>query len=60
MQELELRQRALEQQEALTKSAIEDNILQHNKRKQRLADKLPSRTNNDLPDAYVAKFQSTM
>ena len=60
MQELELRQRALEQQEALTKSAIKENKLQYDKnRKQRLADKLPSWTDNDLPDAYLAKFQST-
>ena len=56
MQELELRQRALEQQESLTKSAIKENMLQDDKnRKQRLADKLPSWTDNDLP-AYLAKF----
>ena len=56
MQELELRQRALEQQEYLTKSAIKENKLQDDKnRKQRLADKLPSWTDNDLP-AYLAKF----
>ena len=61
MKELELRQEALLQQELLTKSALEDKRTQDDKkRKQRLADKMPMWSDNDLPDAYLSKFKLTM
>ena len=61
MEELRLRQKTLEQQETMTKAAIEGKkLMDETKRKQRLADKLPAWTDNDHPDAYLTKFQATM